>query len=177
MEYFRVAEPRPCVSPQKDSQEVQFLLPFLRAFPSFGGHGCSAKRRGELAAMTWPYSTHMGLSQNWGRRMDIRTSRKNGVFFRLLLPGVGELLEPIPPGNSGAVPNYGLFGIRISILRFLIQIFHFRKHSVLLLPACRGCAACATPLYSFQGKMKNGCGWAAFSRSLVHWCLRSGFVR
>ncbi|CAL1142320.1 unnamed protein product [Cladocopium goreaui] len=29
------------------------------------------------------------------------------------------------------------------------------------------CAACATPLYSFQGKMKNGCGWAAFSRCLA----------
>lgn len=62
-----------------------------------------AVQRGELAAMTWPYSTHMGLSQNWGPRMDIR------------LPGVGEVLEPIFSGSSGAVPNYGLFGIRISI--------------------------------------------------------------
>ena len=33
-----------------------------------------------------------------------------------------------------------------------------------------GCAACSTPLYSFQGKMKSGCGWAAFSRSLA-FCL------
>lgn len=146
-----------------------------------------------LTGSTMPSSLPTGISVFWRTwlqcKAEGRTGRhdvailgshgfvsKLGTSNGLLLPGVGELLEPIPPGNSGAVPNYGLFGIRISILRFLIQIFHFRKHSVLLLPACRGCAACATPLYSFQGKMKNGCGWAAFSRSLVR-CLRSGFVR
>ena len=92
MEYFRVAEPRPCVSPQKDSQEVQCLLPFLRAFPSFGGHGCSAKRRGELAAMTWPYSTHMGLSQNWGRRMD-SCSLESANCLNQFLPEIVELCQ------------------------------------------------------------------------------------